>query len=99
LNRFELVGEIVERQALRLTPAGVAVLALTLVHQSSQMEANSKRELSVEVQAVGIGAIAERLQLLELSRHFLFTGFIANKTRSVRSLVFHITEFKEFTKD
>ncbi len=94
-----MAGEIVERQALRLTPAGVAVLALTLTHQSSQMEANAKRELSLEVQAVGLGAIAERLQLLELATPFLFSGFIANKTRSVRSLIFHITDFKEFTKD
>jgi len=99
LNRFELVGEIVERQAIRLTPAGLAVVTFSLVHRSSQIEAGATRELSMEVQAVGIGAIAERLQALELGRLFRFTGFIANKTRSIRSLIFHITDFEEFRKD
>jgi primosomal replication protein N len=99
LNRFELVAEVVERQAVRMTPAGLAVLSLTLSHRSSQIEAGSPRELALEVQALGIGAIAERLQALQLGQTFCFTGFIANKTRSIRSLIFHITDIEEFRKD
>jgi primosomal replication protein N len=53
----------------------------------------------MEVQAVGIGAVAERLQALDLGRPFRFSGFMANKTRSVRSLIFHITDFEEYRKD
>ena len=99
MNRFELVAEVVERQAVRMTPAGLAVLSLTLSHRSNQIEAGSPRELALEVQALGIGAIAERLQALQLGQTFRFTGFIANKTRSIRSLIFHITDIEEFRKD
>ncbi len=84
---------------MRLTPAGVAVVTFSLAHRSSQVEAGTKRELSMEVQAVGIGAVAERLQALDLGRPFRFSGFMANKTRSVRSLIFHITDFEEYRKD
>jgi primosomal replication protein N len=99
LNRIELTAEIIERQGLRLTPAGIAVSAMMLSHHGEEVEAGHPRDVVFEVSAIGIGAVAERLDQAALGETYRFSGFLANKTRAVRSLVFHIREFKEFRKE
>jgi primosomal replication protein N len=99
LNRFELTAEIIERQVLRLTPAGIAVSAMMLLHRGEEIEAGHAREVVFEMSAIGIGAFAERLDQAALGDSYRFSGFVAKKTRLGRSLVFHIKEFSEFRKE
>ncbi len=82
-----------------MTPAGISVSAMMLLHRGEEIEAGHPRDVLFEVSAVGIGAVAERLDQAALGETYRFSGFLANRTRAVRSLVFHIREFKEFRKE
>jgi primosomal replication protein N len=62
LNRVELSGVLIERKALRFTPAGVPVTECLIGHQSEQLEAGSNRRVECEVPAIALGDTAQWLQ-------------------------------------
>jgi primosomal replication protein N len=62
LNRVELTGVLIERKALRFTPAGVPVVECLIGHQSEQLEAGSPRRVECEIQAIALGSTAQWLQ-------------------------------------
>jgi len=64
LNRLELSGRLLERGALRLTPAGLAALEFKLAHESEQDEAGGKRKVHAELAAEG-DARAVRARVVE----------------------------------
>lgn len=92
-NRVELSGVIVEREALRYTPAGIAMLNARLGHRSGAIEAGMPRELEFEVAVRFAGSLATRADRLVLGQPVLATGFLAPRRRQSRSLVLHVTEF------
>ena len=92
-NVLQLVAKMVERSVLRYTPAGIPIVSAILQHRSELMEAGIKRLIEFEIAALGIGQISENLNHAVLGDIFRFTGFMARKSRSARSLVFHITDF------
>jgi hypothetical protein len=55
LNRVELAGTLIERKALRFTPAGVPVIECLIGHQSEQLEAGSPRRVECEIPAIALG--------------------------------------------
>jgi primosomal replication protein N len=90
MNRVVLSGVLVERQALRYTPAGLPALNLGLKHESTLSEDGQPRKVSMEMRAVAIGAITQPLGSMALGAEALFGGFLAS-ARNGRGLLFHIT--------
>jgi primosomal replication protein N len=90
MNRLVLAATLVERAAMRYTPAGLPALDLALKHESEVTEDGQPRKVSMEMRAVAIGAITRMLLPLDLGWAGLFAGFLTS-TRNGRGLLFHIT--------
>ncbi len=75
---------------MRYTPAGLPALELSLKHESEVSEDGQARQVSMEMKAIGIGAITRELQLLELGAAGLFAGFVTS-SRNKRGWLFHVT--------
>lgn len=90
MNRLVLDATLVERAALRYTPAGLPALDLSLKHESTVTEDGQPRKVSMEMRALAIGAITQGLVPLALGTAALFGGFLTS-TRNGRGLLFHIT--------
>jgi primosomal replication protein N len=93
VNQLQVAGQIVERDVLRYTPAGVPIVTAVLRHESQQMEAGVARLVEFEIAALAAGEISGRFSQAELGAALLFTGFLAKKSRNSKSLVFHIIDF------
>jgi primosomal replication protein N len=91
MNRMVLSAQLVERGAVRYTPAGVPALDCKLQHESTLSEDGQARKVSLEIKALAIGAISRPLGAMALGSSGLFAGFLAT-TRNGRGLLFHITE-------
>lgn len=91
MNRLVLSAQIVERGALRYTPAGLPALDLVLKHESEVSEDGHPRKLQLEVRAVAIGqGTTEALNRLALGQAGCFGGFVS-QARNGRGMRFHIT--------
>jgi len=94
LNRLVLSAQLVERGAMRYTPAGLPALDLRLQHDSTVTEDGQPRKVSMEIKALGIGGITQALAALALGSHGSYAGFLAS-SRNGRGLLFHITELAD----
>ena len=92
MNRLVLKAQVVERGALRYTPAGLPACDLGLKHESDVTEAGQPRKVFMEIKAVIIGDLAQRLMQRDIGSEATFAGFLTNQ-RNGRGTVFHITEF------
>ena len=90
MNRLVLSAQVLERGALRYTPAGLPALDIVLKHESTVSEDGQPRKVSMEIRAVAIGAITQALGSAALGSEALFGGFLAS-ARNGRGLLFHIT--------
>ncbi|MBI3284950.1 MAG: primosomal replication protein N [Burkholderiales bacterium] len=93
MNQLKVVARIVEKTALRYTPAGIPIASATLMHSSQQQQASTQRQVEFEIAAIAAGEISKRFMDIALDVEMEFTGFLARKNRNSKSLVFHITEF------
>ncbi|WP_261526063.1 primosomal replication protein N [Burkholderia multivorans] len=99
MNRLQLTASVVERAAVRYTPAGVPITSATLQHRTEVVEAGIPRQVEMTIEAVAAGDASGRLEQCELGVETLFTGFLAKKSRNARTLVFHITALQDIGKD
>ena len=90
MNRLVLSATLVERAALRYTPAGLPALDLSLQHESEVSEDGQPRKVSMEMKAVAIGSITRPLLALDLGTACVCAGFVTS-SRNKRGLLFHIT--------
>jgi primosomal replication protein N len=90
MNRMVLSAVLTAKDALRFTPAGLPALGLTLSHEGMLSEDGQPRKVSIEIRAVGIGAVTQMLSKLSLGEARVYTGFLASG-RNGRGLVLHIT--------
>ena len=90
MNRFLLAATLVQRSALRYTPAGLPALDLALKHESTVSEDGQPRRVSMEMRAVAIGAVTQPLAAMAMGQGGSFARFITS-TRNGRGLLFHIT--------
>jgi len=90
MNRLVLAAALVERGAVRYTPAGLPALDLLLKHESEVSEDGVPRKVSLEVKAVAIGAITRPIGAMALGNSASFAGFLGS-TRNGRGLVLHVT--------
>jgi primosomal replication protein N len=90
MNRLVLSAQLVQRSALRFTPAGVPACDFELRHESQVSEAGIPRKVSVDTKAVALGEVAQRVAALALGGPGVYAGFLASG-RNGRGIVFHVT--------
>ena len=91
MNHLVLSVQLLERRAIRYTPAGLAALDLVLGHESQASEAGQPRKVSLELRGVAIGDIAQALVQQAVGSSFQAAGFLSAQ-RNGRGIVFHITQ-------
>ena len=94
MNHVILTACIAEANALRYTPAGSPALDLRLECESQVEEAGQTRQVKVDVKAVALGAVAERIGKQPIGSVWKFTGFLATP-RNGKHVVLHIQEFQQ----
>ncbi len=94
MNRVLLTAQIIERKALRYTPAGLPALDLVLEHESEVSEAQLNRKVKLDIKAVALGPIAQQLNQLETGVPYGFAGFLG-APRNGRGVLLHITELND----
>ena len=90
MNRISLKATLLERDAMRYTPAGIPIVNATLFHSGAQVEAGIERRVELEVPCMAAGDLAQQLAQLPMDQSFLFEGFLARKSRQGKTLVLHI---------
>lgn len=91
MNRLVLTAQLVEKNALRYTPAGLPALDFSLRHESQVEHNGAPRQVSVDIRARAVGDITEALNALELGSQHGFAGFLGAQ-RNGKGIVFHVTE-------
>jgi len=92
MNRLVLTAQLVERGAVRYTPAGLPALDLSLKHESEVTQDGTPRKVSMEIRARAVGEqITRRLAGIEIGSSHGFAGFLGSQ-RNGRGIVFHVTE-------
>lgn len=94
MNRVGLTAALVEREAIRYTPAGIPIVGLKLSHQSVQREAGADRTVEMEISAIAADRVALRIDRIALGTELKLEGFLAPRRRNVKALVLHVTEFE-----
>ncbi len=84
-----LTAQIVERAALRFTPAGLPALDVSLKHESESVQLGAQRKTAFEIRARAVGTATERVMAAELGVDHEFEGFLGAQ-RNGRGIVFHI---------
>ena len=90
MNRLVLSAQLVERGAVRYTPAGLPAIDFSLKHESEVSENGQPRKVSLEIRALAIGDISTALASMALGSSGQFGGFVA-AMRNGRGVRFHIT--------
>ncbi|HEX4984667.1 MAG TPA: primosomal replication protein N [Burkholderiales bacterium] len=93
-NRIVLDGRLLGREALRHTPAGIPALNFRVGHLSEQMEAGLPRSVSLEIEAVALGEVAQQLSRAPEDAAGSFEGFLAQRSRGSRLAVLHVDRFE-----
>lgn len=94
-NSFRLTALLYKTDILRYTPAGVAVLDLTLQHESWQHENGIPHLIRFELPAKLIGPEAEKWQYRQ-GQHVNVSGFMAQRSRRTFRPVLHIQTITEY---
>lgn len=93
-NRVAIAATLVERAALRYTPAGIPAIEMTLRHRSRQAEAGGERDVECELFAVAFGEVASAVAAVAPGSPLRCHGFIARRYRTGTSLALHLTRFE-----
>jgi primosomal replication protein N len=93
-NHLVITGSLIELKSLRHTPAGIPVTELRLKHGGKQVEAKVERDVECELAAVAIGDLAKLIQGAKLGDQMKAEGFLANRGKSARQVVLHITNIE-----
>ena len=91
MNRLVLTAQLLERGALRYTPAGLPALDLSLKHESQVTQDGQARQVFFEIKARAIGAVTQQVAGMEMGSTHGFAGFLGSQ-RNGRGVVFHVTE-------
>jgi primosomal replication protein N len=94
LNSLQLSGLLLERKALRYTPAGVPVSEGRLQHRSRQSEGGKERQVEVEIAVLALGENARWLQAAPLGGMVEVSGFLAARSLNSRTPVLHVNSIE-----
>ena len=81
---------MVERKALRYTPAGIPVSEGRLEHASRLVENGTERLVQLEIAVISLGVNARWLNAAPLGSAIKITGFLAARTHNSRTPVLHV---------
>lgn len=90
MNRVLLQAQVVERAALRYTPAGLPAVDVRLAHASQVEHAGQLRQVSCEIHATAVADVALQLDRVAVGQSLDVTGFLG-KQRNGRGVMLHIT--------
>lgn len=93
-NAVDLAGQLLEKGALRYTPAGVPVLEFRLGHASEQEEAGATRRVECEMQCTALGPPALLLADAKPGEALRLGGFLAAKSLKNRNPVLHVNKIE-----
>ncbi len=93
MNHLALTAQLVARKVLRQTPAGLSVCDFSLQHESQVSEAGQLRQISVTLNAVAFGNLANQVLKLDVGSQNRYAGFLTNH-RNGKGALFHVTEFE-----
>lgn len=93
-NHAVITGQVQQLEPLRYTPAGVAVLSLTLTHQSEVTYDEFQRQLVFDLEVRAVGQLAKTLADIAIGSHLKCQGFFAPKHKASNFLVLHIQQFE-----
>lgn len=96
MNHLVLTASLVEIAPLRYTPAGLSAVDVQIEHESELKEASVSRQVKASLRGRALGELAEKIIKLPLGSHCEFEGFLASP-RNSRSVVFHLTQFKQIS--
>jgi primosomal replication protein N len=97
-NSTELAGRLLERGALRYTPAGIPVIEFRVAHVSEQIEVDVPRRVECELACVALGAPALLLKESSPGMALTVRGFLAVRSLKQKMPVLHVTMI-EFAED
>jgi primosomal replication protein N len=93
VNELRISAVLLAREALRKTPAGIAVSAASFRHDGTATEAGMQRKLGFEFATRAVGPVAVGLDREPLGQALTLTGFLAPASRRSTRIVVHITEY------
>lgn len=93
-NQVVLTGRIAEMEALRYTPAGLALMAFKIGHVSEQIEAGFKRKVECEISAMVMGDSAQVVAGWKAGDNVKAAGFLARKSQHSQQLVLHLNRIE-----
>jgi primosomal replication protein N len=91
INEFRLTARLVNKDTIRYTPAGQAVLECQLDYSGTVFEAGTERKVQIQILAIAIGQEVNILDQMEIGQLRNFQGFMAHRSARQKALVFHIT--------
>jgi primosomal replication protein N len=65
-----------------------------LTHRSTQVEAKVSRVVEATIEALALGALAQRMDLVRVGQVVQVTGFLANRSRRSARIVLHVNGFE-----
>jgi primosomal replication protein N len=68
MNRVLLQAQVVERAALRYTPAGLPAVDVRLAHASQVEHAGQMRQISCEIHATAVDGVATQLNRIAVGQ-------------------------------
>lgn len=94
MNQLKINGTVLEVNPIRYTPAGIAILELTLEHESivQQASINQQRQVQLNLSVVAMGDMALLLSDLTLGTQLQVSGFLAPARKNSSKLVLHIQQ-------
>jgi primosomal replication protein N len=93
-----LEGTLLKKDALRYTPAGVAIIECVIKHGSVQMDAKKPRSVELEIDAQSAGEMAQRMSEIQVGATILVRGFLAKRSLQSSRLVLHVNDIAIQTK-
>ena len=87
-------GCVLERGALRYTPAGVPVVEFRLEHASEQQEAGGTRKVECELACIALDTLANLMGDAKPGDGLRVKGFLAARSIRNRTPVLHVTEIE-----
>lgn len=89
-NRCVIDGELVELDALRYTPAGVARVGMKIHHTSTQQEAGIARKVECDIPVIALDKAALAASKLQPGQQVRVEGFLAQRSLRISQLILHI---------
>lgn len=93
-NETRLSGEMIAKDALRYTPAGIPILDARLMHRCELTQAGHRRLVEFDIALSFAGPLAQCANALPLGQRIGVTGFLATRRRHSKSLVLNVTRFE-----